>query len=196
MDFEPLHADFLRITADTVYCTVTTVDPDCRPRSRVMHPIFEVVDGVPRGWALTDRTPLRIATSRRTRTSPARTGAPPRTPSPLTVPPTGSKTPTCCARSGTSSPPRTRRAGATCRVMARPAPPIPNSTSFGFSRIASRSCSATSSPRVTSRLGRGGALIGSRLDASRTESALRWFAGRSGPGTSLAQRTWSTGNAV
>ena len=72
----------------------------------------------------------------------------------------------------------------------------PDSTSFGFSRIASRSCSATSSPRVTSRLGRGGALIGSRLDASRTESALRWFAGRSGPGTSLAQRTWSTGNAV
>jgi hypothetical protein len=27
MDFEPLHADFLRITADTVFCTVTTVDP-------------------------------------------------------------------------------------------------------------------------------------------------------------------------
>ena len=26
MDFEPLRADFLRITAGIVYCTVTTVD--------------------------------------------------------------------------------------------------------------------------------------------------------------------------
>lgn len=59
MDFEPLRADFLRITADIAYCTVTTVDPQGRPRSRVMHPIFEVVDGVPKGWALTDRTPLK-----------------------------------------------------------------------------------------------------------------------------------------
>jgi general stress protein 26 len=59
MDFEPLRADFLRITADIAYCTATTVDPQGRPRSRVMHPIFEVVDGVPQGWALTDRTPLK-----------------------------------------------------------------------------------------------------------------------------------------
>ncbi|HYI57027.1 MAG TPA: pyridoxamine 5'-phosphate oxidase family protein [Microlunatus sp.] len=59
MDFEPLREDFLRFTTDIVYCTVTTVDPKGRPRSRVMHPIFEVVDGVPQGWALTDRTPLK-----------------------------------------------------------------------------------------------------------------------------------------
>ena len=45
MDFEPLRADFLRITTEIVYCTVTTVDPKGRPRSRVMHPIFQVVDG-------------------------------------------------------------------------------------------------------------------------------------------------------
>ena len=31
MDFEPLCADFLRITASIVYCTVTTVDPEGRP---------------------------------------------------------------------------------------------------------------------------------------------------------------------
>jgi general stress protein 26 len=59
MDFEPLRGDFLRLTAEIVYCTVTTVDPQGRPRSRVMHPIFEVVDGHPRGWAVTDRTPLK-----------------------------------------------------------------------------------------------------------------------------------------
>lgn len=59
MDFEPLHEDFLRFTADIVYCTVTTVDSRGRPRSRVMHPIFQVVDGQPRGWAVTDRTPLK-----------------------------------------------------------------------------------------------------------------------------------------
>ena len=59
MDFEPLRADFLRITAEIAYCTVTTVDPVGRPRSRMMHPIFEVVEGQPRGWAVTDRTPLK-----------------------------------------------------------------------------------------------------------------------------------------
>ena len=59
MDFEMLEADFLRFTTDIVYCTVTTVDPAGRPRSRVMHPILEVVDGQPRGWAVTDRTPLK-----------------------------------------------------------------------------------------------------------------------------------------
>ncbi len=51
MDFGPFRADFLAFTTDIVYCTVTTVSPDGRPRSRVMHPIFEVVDGAPRGWA-------------------------------------------------------------------------------------------------------------------------------------------------
>jgi general stress protein 26 len=59
VDFESLQDDFLRITTDIVYCTVSTVDPAGRPRSRVMHPIFEVVDGQPRGWAVTDRTPLK-----------------------------------------------------------------------------------------------------------------------------------------
>jgi general stress protein 26 len=59
MDFRPFEADFLRLTADVVYCTVTTVDARGRPRSRVMHPIFEVVDGAPRGWAVTDRSSVK-----------------------------------------------------------------------------------------------------------------------------------------
>ena len=57
--FAELAEDFLTFTADIVYCTVTTVDPAGRPRSRVMHPIFEVVDGQPRGWAVTDRSPVK-----------------------------------------------------------------------------------------------------------------------------------------
>jgi hypothetical protein len=57
--FDGLAADFLRITGEVVYCTVTTVDPAGVPRSRVMHPIFEVVGGRPRGWAVTDRSPVK-----------------------------------------------------------------------------------------------------------------------------------------
>jgi len=57
--FADIEQDFLRFTADIVYCTVTTVDARGRPRSRVMHPIFEVVDGEPMGWAVTDRSPVK-----------------------------------------------------------------------------------------------------------------------------------------
>jgi general stress protein 26 len=57
--FGEIAEDFLAFTADIVYCTVTTVDEAGRPRSRVMHPIFEVVDGAPRGWAVTDRSPVK-----------------------------------------------------------------------------------------------------------------------------------------
>jgi general stress protein 26 len=57
--FADIEQDFLRFTADIVYCTVTTVDAQGRPRSRVMHPIFEVVDGEPMGWAVTDRSPVK-----------------------------------------------------------------------------------------------------------------------------------------
>jgi hypothetical protein len=37
--FRPFEEDFLRITADIVWCTLTTVDRKGRPRSRVVHPI-------------------------------------------------------------------------------------------------------------------------------------------------------------
>ena len=59
MDFRTFESDFLTFTGDIVYCTVTTVDTKRRPRSRIMHPIFEVVDGDPRGWAVTDRSPVK-----------------------------------------------------------------------------------------------------------------------------------------
>jgi uncharacterized pyridoxamine 5'-phosphate oxidase family protein len=58
-DFSELKEDFLRITAETVFCTTTTVDEEGRPRSRMLHPIFVVCDGLPVGWALTGRTHLK-----------------------------------------------------------------------------------------------------------------------------------------
>jgi hypothetical protein len=58
-DFSDLEEDFLRITAETVFCTATTVDEQGRPRSRILHPIFVVRDRLPIGWALTGRTPLK-----------------------------------------------------------------------------------------------------------------------------------------
>jgi uncharacterized pyridoxamine 5'-phosphate oxidase family protein len=57
--FDALQDDFLRITTDIVYASATTVGPDGRPRSRMWHPVWEVVDGVPHGAVITDRTPLK-----------------------------------------------------------------------------------------------------------------------------------------
>ena len=125
MDFETLAADFLRFTTDIVYCTVTTVDPAGRPRSRVMHPIFEVVDGQPRGWAVTDRTPLKerhLAANPHVACfywSPAQNT--------VAIDCTAEwvEDERCCARSGTSSPRPNHPAGGTCRGTATPASTIP-----------------------------------------------------------------------
>jgi hypothetical protein len=57
--FAELEQDFLRITAETVFCTATTVDAAGRPRNRILHPIFVVRDRRPLGWALTGRTPMK-----------------------------------------------------------------------------------------------------------------------------------------
>jgi uncharacterized pyridoxamine 5'-phosphate oxidase family protein len=59
IEFGALKDDFLRITGETVFCSVTTVDEAGRPRSRMLHPIFVVSDGRPLGWALTAPTPLK-----------------------------------------------------------------------------------------------------------------------------------------
>jgi hypothetical protein len=57
--FEEIREDFLRYTAEIVLCTVTTVDPQGRPRSRILHPIFTVRDDRPIGWVLTAPTPVK-----------------------------------------------------------------------------------------------------------------------------------------
>ena len=47
--FESIEADFLRVTSDVVWATAATVDSRGRPRTRIMHPSWEVVDRRPAG---------------------------------------------------------------------------------------------------------------------------------------------------
>jgi general stress protein 26 len=46
--FEELQAEFLARVSQAVYCTMATIDRQNRPRSRVMHPIWEG----PIGWVI------------------------------------------------------------------------------------------------------------------------------------------------
>lgn len=57
--FADIQEDFLRITGSIAWATVATVDTRGRPRTRVLHPIWEVVDGRPVGWIGTERSPLK-----------------------------------------------------------------------------------------------------------------------------------------
>jgi general stress protein 26 len=59
--FQELASDFLRFTAEIVWCSLTTVGSDGRPRARMLHPIWEVVDGRPVGWITTRRSPIKAA---------------------------------------------------------------------------------------------------------------------------------------
>lgn len=43
-----------------VWAQMTTVDSQCRPRSRVVHPVWQLRDGVLRGWLTTRRSPLKV----------------------------------------------------------------------------------------------------------------------------------------
>lgn len=52
---------FIAMAHKIVWCTVATVDRDGRPRSRVLHPIWEEVDGTPVGWIATGPTPTKVA---------------------------------------------------------------------------------------------------------------------------------------
>ena len=47
-NFEDIQAEFMRRVAQAVYCSMATVDLKNRPRSRIMHPVW---DG-PTGWAI------------------------------------------------------------------------------------------------------------------------------------------------
>jgi hypothetical protein len=50
---------FLEMAHSIVWASVATVDPDCRPRSRILHPIWEW-DGTDLvGWVATVPTPLK-----------------------------------------------------------------------------------------------------------------------------------------
>jgi hypothetical protein len=48
-----------------VWCTVATVGPDHRPRTRILHPIWEMTDAEPAGgglvgWIVTRATPVKV----------------------------------------------------------------------------------------------------------------------------------------
>jgi hypothetical protein len=57
--FASIEADFLRITSEVAWATVATVDEEGRPRTRILHPYWESVDGRPVGWVGTSRSPLK-----------------------------------------------------------------------------------------------------------------------------------------
>jgi general stress protein 26 len=58
---------FTDIAHRVVWCTVATVDRRGRPRSRVLHPIWETApDGTLTGWITTRTTPLKVAHLART----------------------------------------------------------------------------------------------------------------------------------
>ncbi len=50
---------FLQYTGEIVWCTATTVDAKGRPRSRILHPIWQVIDDRPVGWIVTGKTPIK-----------------------------------------------------------------------------------------------------------------------------------------
>jgi uncharacterized pyridoxamine 5'-phosphate oxidase family protein len=59
--FAPFAEDVLGIAHATVWCTVTTVDGEGRPRSRILHPIWEVIEDRPVVWVMTGRTPVKTS---------------------------------------------------------------------------------------------------------------------------------------
>ena len=52
---------FITMAHKIVWCAVGTVDKKGRPRSRVLHPIWEVSEGRPVGWIATGATPIKVA---------------------------------------------------------------------------------------------------------------------------------------
>ena len=52
---------FVEVAHRIVWASVATVDASNRPRSRVLHPIWEVVDGDLVGWIATGPTPAKVA---------------------------------------------------------------------------------------------------------------------------------------
>ena len=52
---------FVRVAHRVVWCTLVTVDGRGRPRSRVVHPIWEQGPAGLTGWLFTRPTPLKVA---------------------------------------------------------------------------------------------------------------------------------------
>jgi len=52
---------FVGVAHRIVWCIMATVDPQGRPRSRVVHPVWELDEFGITGWVVSRRTPLRQA---------------------------------------------------------------------------------------------------------------------------------------
>ncbi|MFB4270515.1 pyridoxamine 5'-phosphate oxidase family protein [Nonomuraea sp. GTA35] len=59
--FAEIESEFNAFVGTTVYATMVTVDARNRPRTRILIPVWESVDGRPRGWLATYRTPVKAA---------------------------------------------------------------------------------------------------------------------------------------
>lgn len=57
--FNTIAADFIAAVHSQVWCNVATVDTGGRPRSRVLHPIWELHEGGTVGWIATGRSSLK-----------------------------------------------------------------------------------------------------------------------------------------
>ncbi|GAA0647940.1 pyridoxamine 5'-phosphate oxidase family protein [Kutzneria viridogrisea] len=60
-DLHEIAPSFVEMAHQIVWCTVSTVDSSDRPRSRVLHPLWEWQDGELTGWILTGATPAKRA---------------------------------------------------------------------------------------------------------------------------------------
>jgi general stress protein 26 len=60
-NYNDVAQNFLAMAHEIVWCTVATVDPQGRPRSRVLHPIWEWDGKQLTGWIATGRTPIKQA---------------------------------------------------------------------------------------------------------------------------------------
>lgn len=59
--FADIEAEFMRRVHSVVWCSLATTDRQGRPRSRILHPIWEVTTGRPVGWIATRRHTLKAA---------------------------------------------------------------------------------------------------------------------------------------
>ena len=60
-DLAEIAPKFVSMAHQIVWCTVATVDPQGRPRSRVLHPIWEWDGTQLTGWIATGKTPITLA---------------------------------------------------------------------------------------------------------------------------------------
>lgn len=60
-DFTDIQAEFNAYIREIKYATMITVDARNRPRGRILFPVWEVVDGRPRGWLAVYKTPVKAA---------------------------------------------------------------------------------------------------------------------------------------